>query len=190
MNTRNRPTLPLSGRRHYNPADEHKTWNFLQHKSGPNDHVIYFCDSPNLKKCRFGKGFQRRSLDQICPNNEEKRIQEWDDAIKRRNKHHDSRNKHLATKINRNGNIIKAQTEQIARKIHRKAALIDPVLIREHHIRRKLSKNRFFDPLLSDRPRIKKIKPNQKRFSFDIQIGKKDHESQGVLDNFCGFGYE
>ena len=187
-----RPT----GRKHYNACDAHKTWNFLHHKSGAKDAVVSFEDTPNLEACRFGKGFQRRSLDQIWPNKEEKRVRAWENAIARIKAHQTQRKEFLCSKRNINGNIVTAPAsipahhERELFQTKRKVSFTDPVSIRDKLIRSKVSKNRFYDPTLSKRPRIKQITPNQNHFSSDIQIGKNDIRSSGTADNFQGHGYE
>ena len=185
-----RPT----GRKHYKTCDEHKSWNFLHHQPSTNTHIVQFEDHPSLQRCRFGKGFQRKSLDQIWPNKEEKRVREWNNAIQRRKEHERTRREFISSKTNINGNIVTSQipaaNERALFQTKRKITFNDEVSKREQTIRSKISKNRFYDPALSKRPQIKKIIPNQKHFSSDIRIGKNDIKSKGTLDAFQGHGYE
>ena len=183
-----RPT----GRRHYNSCDVHKSWNFLHHYPHKNE-AIKFEDKPNARNCKFGKGFQRRSIDQIWPNKEENRIKEWENARIRRTIHEHKRKEFLTSKNNINGNLITSniptENERQLFQTKRKIRFDDPISIRDKHIRDKVSKNRFYHPELSKRPQIRKIIPNSKHFSSDIQIGKNDIPSSGTLDNFSGHGY-
>ena len=193
MDSSSRDPYRPTGRRHYVTCDEHKAWNFLTHYPHKNE-TVKFKDTPNLLDCKFGKGFQRRSVDQIWPNKEENRIKQWENAMKRRTNHELQRKEFLSSKTNINGNIIRSneipkENERSLWDHKRKVEFKDPVSIRNKVIRDKVSKNRFYHPELSKRPQIKKIIPNQKHFSSDIHRGKNDIVSQGVVDAFSGHGY-
>ena len=170
-----RPT----GRRHYN-LENKNSWNFLTHYPHNNKN-IQFKDKPNLNKCRFGKGFQRRPLNDIWPNKEENRVKQWENAMKRRANHEQTRKEFLSSKNNINGNLIKCnipkEKERPLFQSKRKEFIKDSVCIRDKHIRDKVSKNRFFHPKLSKRPQIKKITPH------------RSPNSGSVLDAFSGHGY-
>ena len=133
-------------------------------------------------------------MEQIWPNKEAKRVKEWENAIQRRKDHEKTRRAFLNSKSNINGNIMTSQipkeNERVIFQTKRKITFDDDVSKRKQQIRSKISKNRFYDPELSKRPQIRKIVPNQKHFSSDIQIGKNDIKSRGTLDNFQGHGYE
>ena len=185
------PYRPV-GRRHYIVNDQHKAYNFLHHYPHKNE-SIQFKDAPNFEKAKFGQGFQRRSMEKIWPKKEENRIKEWEDAMKRRIKHEAKRKQFLATKNNINGNLLTSdipqQNERNMFQQKRKVTFTDKVSIREKSIRDKVSKNRFFNPELQNRPQIKRIIQNRQHFSSDIEIGKNDMKSNGMLDAFCGHGY-
>lgn len=192
MNVREQDPYRPTGRRHYEMNDEHKAWNFLQHYPCQTK-SIQFIDSPNAANCRFGKGFQRKPLQKIWPDQEKKRVREWENALRRRSLHEEQRKQLLTTKNNVNGNLLTAEIPQentrelFLRK--RKIVLNDAVSVRDKQIRDKVSKNRFFHPELSKRPQVRKIDRDEKQYSSDIRIGRNDLESNGTLDAFSGHGY-
>ena len=178
------------GRRHFITNDEHKKWNFLTHYGYNNN--ISFKDEPSLNKCKFGKGFKRKPLQQIWPNYEENRVNKIKIAIQKREKHFKKRQEFLKKISKSNGNILTGdipinKTRHIF-SIKKKPNYDANTFNRDKLIRDKISNNRFFSEKLKNRPMIKKIKYEPKKYSSTFILGKKDIQSNGVLDAFIGHG--
>ncbi|ETO27403.1 hypothetical protein RFI_09729 [Reticulomyxa filosa] len=99
------------GRKRCDVKDNNKSRNILMHYPfQPTNHVLLtqktINSKPSLKETKFHKGFQRRQINDIWPNFEQKKAKQREQAELIRENHEIKRRDFLQTKMNANGNTI------------------------------------------------------------------------------------
>lgn len=189
--------MESKGKRHYKTSHGYQQCDFLKHHdivaaSAPQFHPV-----SHSSTTKFKKGFYRRPGEKIWPGKEQIRLKREDERMAKHEAHEERRREYLSDKDRLNGNILK--------HTHTEATDIQHCAGRRHFREENLSSEQAHGRLIRDRAtfetRFHKPATTRSRYGqtareqprnstiLGIDRPKERLPSQGVLDNFRGFGY-